>query len=194
MMYVPTGMMRSRRCFEIFSSMKALQHSATCFARTEGARCGAHPHRGAVLDTDDHGLFMDLHAGRCGGSRESQCVIERMQVAAAVVAQATDVATGVQHLAELGPVEPACRRVTVLVGQFVLVRPQVRFLPRLERGMQVAPVQVAVDAVLLDQALQQVECVDRDVEHLPCVGLAHLCDQPVLAASVADDGLAAAAP
>ncbi len=36
MMYVPTGMMRSRSCFEIFSSMKALQHSATCFARTEG--------------------------------------------------------------------------------------------------------------------------------------------------------------
>ena len=63
-----------------------------------------------------------------------------------------------------------------LVGQFVLVRPQVRYLPRLERGMQVAPVQVAVDAVLLDQALQQVECVDRDVEHLPRVGLAHLCD------------------
>jgi acetyl esterase len=71
------------------------------------------------------------------------------------------------------------------------VRPQVGHLSRLERSVQMTPVQVAIDAVLRNQVLHQVERRDRNVEHLPRVGLPHLCDQLVLAAGVTDDCLAA---
>ena len=176
--------------------MKALQQSATCCARTAAPAAVRTRTVAPCSMPTTMACSMDRHAGRFGGRRESQRVIERMQVTAAVVAQAADVAIGVRAPRRVRAwSSQRVRRVVVLVDQFVLVRTQLGFLPRLDRRVQVAPVQVAVDARASRPAALIRSSASTEMSNIffASVG-AHLRDQLVLAARVADDRLAAAAP
>ncbi len=59
--------------------------------------------------------------------------------------------------------------------------------------MHLAPVQVAVDGVPGDALLEQVERLDRHVEHAPGILVPHLRDELVLPRREPEDRLSAAA-
>ena len=67
-------------------------------------------------------------------------------------------------------------------------------MPRFDRDMHVIGAVVAVDAVLANQGLRQIECLDGQIEQAPRVERADLGGERLLARRQAEDGLPAAAP
>jgi hypothetical protein len=136
-------------------------------ARTHAAAACRDGDRITVRQRCHAARLVDAHAGCGGGPRKTQRVVERMQVTASRVEQAAEVTVGRKETAQLVAIEPAQRAVVVLLGELALPALELVDVTRLDRGVDVAVLHVAVDRVTCDALLYEVECLDRDIEHAP---------------------------
>ena len=138
-------------------------------------------------------MLVDTNPFGFGGARESLRVFQWVQVAAARIEQAREVAFTLYMGVQGGPVQETDRAVIVLVLQFMHPVGQFADLSRLDRDMQVIPVVIAGDGVPPDQGLREVERLDRKIKDAARIGNAYLCDELVLSYGKAKDRLATAA-
>ena len=165
----------------------------------EHGEVGAH---GAAGGRDAHGIageyrghgrrFADAHASRLGGARQPERVIERVQVAAAGIEQPAAIALRRKQRLDVRALQQTRRPVPVGVGEFLLQFRELAPLPLLRRDVQVAPVQVAVDRVVLDPLPEQRQRFDRHVPHAACVLEADLGNDALLRGAESEYRLSAA--
>ena len=114
-------------------------------------------------------------------------------MAAARIDESAEIAlaahVGLQRLA----IEQARRLVAVVMVQFMDPLRQFAKMPRFGRDVHVIRAVVAIDAVVADQGLGQIERFDRQIEQAARILGADLGGQRLLARRQAEDGLPAAA-
>jgi hypothetical protein len=117
-----------------------------------------------------------------------------MQMAAARVDEPSEVMIAANVLLQLLAVQQPCRAVTIILVQFT--RPIVQFLqmPRLDGDVDMVGVILAIDGVLANQRLREIQGLDGQFEQALCVIAADLGDETFLTRCQAEDGLPSAAP
>ena len=142
--------------------------AAQCKMPAAYAACRrAHTQAVAVFPVERAAVFEDAHPTTPGSGGEAQRVIERMQVTAACVEGAREIAFTRDQRTELFLRHETQARVAEMFAGALDPATQFRDLPRLHRDMHLARYVIARDIVLRDEALHQVETLDRHVPDAP---------------------------
>ena len=148
----------------------------------------------SVFIAQHPGILENVRAGGFGGSRDALGELERVQVAAARVDEPSEVMIAADVPLQLLAVQQPCRAVVIILVQFT--HPNVQFLQmsRLDGDVDMVGVILAIDGVLADQRLREIQGFDGQVEQAPCVIAADLGHEAFLTRRKAEDGLPSAAP
>src|SRR5256886_11209154 len=107
----------------------------------------------------------DAHPQALGRCRESQGVVEWVQMTAVRVVEGAAVALGREDCAQLLARHVAHARVAVALAQLASFRVQLTLVALLDGGVQVPRRPVTVDREAPDQLAHQRQALDRDVPH-----------------------------
>ena len=116
---------------------------------------GPHAQPVAALETQRTGILEYPDALACGRGREAQGVVERMQMAAVGIVQATQISVGLQQGAEVTALIPAQRWIPVVALELVAESEQLVTVAWLDRCLELTVDPVALDLVFCDQAAHQ---------------------------------------
>ena len=140
------------------------------------------------------GSLEDAHPQALGRCRETQGVVEWVQMTAVRVVEGAAVALGREDCAQLLARHVAHARVAVALAQLANFRVQLTLVALLDGGVQVPRRPVTVDREAPDQLAHQRQALDRDVPHRARGPRADEPCQFALAGRDAIDRLRAAAP
>ena len=139
-------------------------------------------------------VLVDHGAGRLGGTRHSLSEFQRVQMPAARIQQAAEIARAPHVGLQLPPVEQVHRAITVLAAKLLEPLAELDEMPRLGRDVHVVGTVVALDAVLSDERLIEIEGLHRHLEQPFRILASDLGAERLLAGRESEDRLAAAAP
>ena len=137
-------------------------------------------------------VLEDLGAGSLGGACHPQSEFEGVQVAAARVDQPSEVAAAPHVRLQFVAIQQAHRGVIIFLAQFMCPIVQFPKMARFDRDVNMVRVVVAIDGVLVDQRLREIQGLDRQIEQAPCIVAADFGGQRLLTHGEAKNGLSAA--
>ena len=160
---------------------------------THRALRGVHRDLGAVLIAQHPGVLENHRPGRLGRARHALRELERVQMAAARIDEPAEIALAAHVRLQFIAIQQLHRGVAVVFVQLAGPILQFRDMPRLDGDVHMIGVIVAVDAVLGDQRLREIQRLDGQIEQPARVVAADLGGERLLTRGQAENRLAAAA-
>jgi len=164
------------------------QHHLACFDPTVG---GDDRRAWPVDDVQDFGVFEDQRAQAVGRARLAQAQVERVQVQVAQVLQRAQVQRALQVPGDTVAVEQLHLVAHAAAFGFGLEVAQLLHVRRFHRRMQMAALEVAVDAITLDPLLDDLvpapAQVPDEIIDFGAQVVAHLCSHGLVTGQAAGD-------
>src|SRR5258708_26977593 len=125
-------------------------------------------------------ILENLGAGGPGGAWHSWSELERVEVAAARVDQPSEIATAPYMRLQFVAIQQARGGVAVLLVQFTSPVGQLIEMPRFDGDVNMVGVVVAIDGVLGDQRLREIQGLDGQIEQTSSIVAADFGSQRLL--------------
>jgi hypothetical protein len=155
---------------------------------------GMHDRSDALfLVAERPGSLEDHRAGRLRGARHASRELQRVQVPAARIQQAAEIAFAFHVRLQSVAVEQAHRLVTVLLTELLEPLGEFGYMPRLGGHLDMIGAIVALDAVFSNERLIEIQRLDRHLEQPFCILSSDLGHERLLAGREPENRLAAAA-